>query len=93
MILAPFTAFLLAELVEASGVLAVVVSGLITTQVAPRIIRAEHRTQALAFRPPATFLINGTLFVLVGVELHRGPERRRPLTADERRAVKTLLTP
>ena len=42
---------------------------MITTQVAPRIIRAEHRTRALAFWPPATFLINGTLFVLVGVEL------------------------
>jgi CPA1 family monovalent cation:H+ antiporter len=69
MILAPFTAYLLAELVGASGVLAVVVSGLIMTQVAPRIIRAEHRTQALAFWPLATFLINGALFVLVGVEL------------------------
>ncbi|MCF4121712.1 Na+/H+ antiporter [Antribacter sp. KLBMP9083] len=69
MILAPFTAFLLAELVEASGVLAVVVSGLIMSQVAPRIIPAGHRTQAMAFWPLATFLINGTLFVLVGVEL------------------------
>ncbi|POX51636.1 Na+/H+ antiporter [Streptomyces sp. Ru72] len=69
MILAPFTAYLLAELVGASGVLAVVISGLIMSQVAPRIIRAEHRTQALAFWPLATFLINGALFVLVGVEL------------------------
>ena len=69
MILAPFTAYLLAEFIEASGVLAVVVSGLIMSQVAPRIIPAEHRTQALAFWPLATFLINGALFVLVGVEL------------------------
>ncbi|WP_406020662.1 Na+/H+ antiporter [Nocardioides sp. NBC_00850] len=69
MILAPFTAYLLAELIEASGVLAVVVSGLIMSQVAPRIIRAEHRTQAMAFWPLATFLISGTMFVLVGVEL------------------------
>ncbi|MFJ8028589.1 cation:proton antiporter [Streptomyces sp. NPDC096311] len=69
MILAPFTAYLLAELVEASGVLAVVISGLIMSQVAPRIIPARHRTQALAFWPLATFLINGALFVLAGVEL------------------------
>jgi CPA1 family monovalent cation:H+ antiporter len=69
MILAPFTAYLLAELIDASGVLAVVVSGLIMAHVAPRIIRAEHRTQALAFWPLATFIINGALFVLVGVEL------------------------
>ncbi|MFI2207480.1 hypothetical protein ACH47Z_43895 [Streptomyces sp. NPDC020192] len=36
---------------------------------APRIIWAEHRTQAPAFWSPATFIINGALFVLVGVEL------------------------
>lgn len=69
MILAPFTAFLLAELIHASGVLAVVVSGLIMAQVAPSLIRAEHRRQALAFWPLLTFIINGALFVLVGVEL------------------------
>ncbi|MFI1213333.1 Na+/H+ antiporter [Streptomyces sp. NPDC020802] len=69
MILAPFTAYLLAEMIHASGVLAVVVSGLIMAQVAPSLIRAEHRRQALAFWPLLTFIINGTLFVLVGVEL------------------------
>jgi CPA1 family monovalent cation:H+ antiporter len=69
MILAPFTAYLLAELIHASGVIAVVVSGLIMSQVAPRVIRAEHRRQAMAFWPLATFIINGVLFVLVGVEL------------------------
>ncbi|MFK0106088.1 Na+/H+ antiporter [Streptomyces sp. NPDC091217] len=69
MILVPFTAYLLAELAEASGVIAVVTCGLIMSQVAPRIIRAEHRTQAMAFWSLATFIINGALFVLVGVEL------------------------
>ncbi|MEU6556430.1 Na+/H+ antiporter [Streptomyces sp. NPDC046915] len=69
MILVPFTAYLLAELVEASGVIAVVTCGLIMSQIAPRIIRAEHRTQAMAFWSLSTFIINGTLFVLVGVEL------------------------
>ncbi|WP_338693533.1 Na+/H+ antiporter [Streptomyces sp. Q6] len=70
MILAPFTAYLIAELIDASGVLAVVTCGIIMSQVAPRVIRAPHRVQALAFWPLLTFLINGTLFVLVGVELH-----------------------
>jgi CPA1 family monovalent cation:H+ antiporter len=69
MILAPFTAYLLAELIHASGVLAVVVSGLIMAHVAPRLIRAEHRRQAMAYWPLATFLINSVLFVLVGTEL------------------------
>ncbi|WP_425826956.1 Na+/H+ antiporter [Streptomyces fractus] len=69
MVLAPFAAYLLAELIGASGVLAVVVSGLIMAHVAPRIIRADHRTQAMAFWPLVTFIINGSLFVLVGVQL------------------------
>ncbi|WP_179382468.1 hypothetical protein [Streptomyces sp. SA15] len=47
--MAPFTAYLLAELIHASGVLAVLVSGLIMAQVAPSLIRAEHRRQTLAF--------------------------------------------
>lgn len=69
MLLAPFAAFLLAELIHASGVIAVVVGGLIMSQAAPRIVRAQHRTQALAFWPLFTFLINGALFVFVGIEL------------------------
>ncbi|MFJ9380917.1 Na+/H+ antiporter [Streptomyces sp. NPDC101455] len=87
MILAPFTAYLLAELIEASGVLAVVVSGLIMSQVAPRVIRAEARRQAMAFWPLATFLLNGALFVLVGVELQsaarglNGADRTQALIA------------
>jgi len=69
MILAPFTAYLLAEFIHASGVVAVVVSGLIMAYVAPRLIRAEHRRQAMALWPLATFIINGVLFLLVGVEI------------------------
>ncbi len=69
MILIPFTAFLLAEAIEASGVLAVVVSGLIMSQAAPRVVRAEMRVQAQAFWTVATFLLNAALFVLVGLEL------------------------
>ncbi|MFC0438103.1 Na+/H+ antiporter [Kutzneria buriramensis] len=69
MLLIPFTAFLLAEAVNASGVLAVVVSGLIMSQAAPRVVRAEMRVQAQAFWTVATFLLNAALFVLVGLEL------------------------
>ncbi|MEU4385646.1 Na+/H+ antiporter [Promicromonospora sp. NPDC023805] len=69
MVLIPFTAFLLAEAIEASGVLAVVVSGLIMSQAAPRVVRAEMRIQAQAFWTVTTFLLNAALFVLVGLEL------------------------
>ncbi|MFI6375698.1 Na+/H+ antiporter [Streptomyces sp. NPDC050546] len=67
-ILTPFTAFLLAELVHASGVLAVVIAGLVMSQAGPRMVRAETRRQAEEFWSLATFLLNGSLFVLVGLE-------------------------
>src|SRR3954453_14030877 len=67
-LLTPFTAFLLAEVAHASGVLAVVVCGLIMSQVGPRVGRADTRQQMTAFWSLATFLLNGAVFVLVGLE-------------------------
>ena len=61
-------AFLLAELVHSSGVVAVVVAGLVLTHAGPRVIHARSRTQAFAFWDLGTFMINGGLFVLVGVQ-------------------------
>ena len=68
-IVTPFAAFLLAEVVHASGVVAVVTAGLVLTQAGPRVIRARSRVQAYAFWDVATFLVNGSLFVLVGVQI------------------------
>ncbi|MEU6078646.1 Na+/H+ antiporter [Micromonospora sp. NPDC047074] len=70
-VLTPFVAFLLAELVHASGVLAVVVAGLLLTYAAPRVIRARSRVLAFGFWDLATFLINGGLFVLLGLQIPR----------------------
>lgn len=64
----PFVAFLLAELIHASGVLAVVVCGLALSQIGPRLVRAETRQQAHAFWTLATFVLNASLFVLVGLQ-------------------------
>jgi CPA1 family monovalent cation:H+ antiporter len=69
-ILTPFTAFLLAQEVHASGVLAVVVCGLVMSQAGPRVGRAGARQQTQAFWTLATFLLNGALFALVGLESH-----------------------
>jgi CPA1 family monovalent cation:H+ antiporter len=68
-LLSPFSAYLVAEYAEASGVVAVVVCGLMLSQSAPRIVRAEVRVQAQNFWTVATYLLNGSLFVLIGVEL------------------------
>jgi Na+/H+ antiporter len=69
MLLTPFTAFLAAQAIHASGVLAVVVCGLIMSQAGPRLARASSRQQSNAFWSLATFVLNGALFVLVGLEL------------------------
>ncbi len=69
MLLTPFLAYLAAEAVEASGVLAVVVCGLYFSQIAPRHFSARSRQIANPFWSMITFLINGALFVLVGAQL------------------------
>ncbi|MFE6997653.1 Na+/H+ antiporter [Microbacterium sp. NPDC057659] len=69
LLLLPFTAFLVAELVEASGVLAVVVAGLIVAAIAPSMTTAASRRQADAAWPFGVYLLNGALFVLIGIEV------------------------
>lgn len=69
LLLVPFTAFLVAEIVHASGVLAVVVAGLIVAYVSPRVTTASSRRQADAAWPFGVFLLNGALFVLIGLEV------------------------
>lgn len=68
-LLTPFAAYLIAETIHASGVLAVVVAGLMMSQAAPRVGVAEGRRQSAAFWSLTAFLLNSALFVLVGTEL------------------------
>ncbi|WP_426506144.1 Na+/H+ antiporter [Dactylosporangium sp. McL0621] len=76
-VVTPFVAFLLAEIVHASGVLAVVACGLVLSQTGPRTVTARTRTQAVAFWTLTTFVLNGALFVLIGMQL---PDSVRGLT-------------
>ncbi len=68
-LLTPFAAFLLAQTFHCSGVVAVLVSALVLSYVGPRVIGARSRLQAFAFWDMATFLINGSLWVFVGVQI------------------------
>jgi Na+/H+ antiporter len=79
----PFVAYLLAEEVHASGVLAVVVCGLAVSRVGPRLIAARTRVQAQAFWQVTTFLLNGTLFVLVGMQLRPALDALRTYSVGE----------
>ncbi|MFE6822261.1 Na+/H+ antiporter [Streptomyces sp. NPDC057690] len=67
-VITPFAAFLLAELIHASGVLAVVTAGLIMSQASPRLTAAATRRQGEEFWALSTFILNGVLFLLVGME-------------------------
>jgi len=79
-VLTPFLAYLPAELLHASGVVAVVTCGLTLTQIASRVVSARTRVQSAGFWTLTTFLLNGSLFVLVGLELHAVVQDR---SADE----------
>ncbi|SEP13063.1 monovalent cation:H+ antiporter, CPA1 family [Trujillonella endophytica] len=69
-VLTPFLAYLPAEQLHASGVVSVVVCGLALTQVPATLIRAHTRVQSRAFWGLTSYLLNGSLFVLVGLQLH-----------------------
>ncbi|MFF2515884.1 cation:proton antiporter [Streptomyces sp. NPDC058086] len=74
----PFLAYLPAELLHVSGVLAVVTCGLVTTRFGPRVIGSDARIQAVAFWEVASSLLNSALFILVGIQL---PAAVRALTS------------
>ncbi|QPP07108.1 Na+/H+ antiporter [Streptomyces bathyalis] len=86
-VLTPFAAYLPAELAEVSGVLAVVVCGLIVSRAGPTLVQARSRVQTFAFWGVTTFLLNGTLFVLVGVQLPAAVTGLRTLTLGEASAL------
>jgi monovalent cation/hydrogen antiporter len=69
LLLIPFAAYLLAELIHASGVLAVVVAGLIVAYMSARISTAASRRQTESVWPLGSYLLNGSLFVLIGLEV------------------------
>ena len=68
-VLTPFVAFLLAEQIQASGVLAVLVCGLALSHVGPHLGCGRSRLQTDGLWQLTTFLLNGALFVLVGLQL------------------------
>jgi Na+/H+ antiporter len=69
LLLVPFVAYLIAEWVGASGVLAVVVAGLVVGFTSARISTAASRRQTESSWPLGSQLLNGSLFVLIGLEV------------------------
>src|ERR671933_611607 len=68
-LLTPFAAYLPAEALGVSGVLASVVCGLYLGRQAPRLMDADTRVQARAVWETLVFVLNGLVFVLIGLQL------------------------
>jgi CPA1 family monovalent cation:H+ antiporter len=68
-LLAPFVIVLAAELAHASGVVAVVVTGLALGHRLPVLMSAASRLQMDAFWRMVRFLLEGAVFLLVGLQL------------------------
>ena len=77
----PFAAFLAAEAIGVSGILAVVAAGLVMGRGAPRLVSSELAKQQMiseGFWEIIVFLINGVIFVLLGMQL---PQAMSPTLA------------
>jgi len=68
-ILVPYAAYLAAEEVHASGVLAVVACGLFLSRRSANFFSPSVRIQVWAVWESLTFVLNGLVFVLIGLQL------------------------
>ena len=68
-ILTPYVAYLAADSIRASGVLAVVACGLYLSRKSSHFFSPNVRLQAWAVWDSLTFVLNGLVFVLIGLQL------------------------
>jgi CPA1 family monovalent cation:H+ antiporter len=68
-LLTPFIAYLLAEELGVSGVLSVVTAGLFLSWRSSQLFSHQSRLQANAVWDAAIFLLNGVIFILIGLQL------------------------
>jgi monovalent cation/hydrogen antiporter len=70
-LLTPFAAYIPAERLHVSGVLAVVVCGLFLGWRTPQVLTYRTRLNLYVFWEMMVFLLNGLVFVLIGLQLPR----------------------
>lgn len=68
-LITPFIAYLPAERMHVSGVLATVTAGIYLGWHSPSIVTARYRLQAFAFWEMVVFLLNGFIFIVIGLQL------------------------
>jgi Na+/H+ antiporter len=70
-LLTPFAAYIPSERLHVSGVLAVVSAGLLLGWRGPQILTARTRLNIYVFWEMVVFVLNGLIFVLIGLQLPR----------------------
>lgn len=88
-LLTPFAAYLIADRVGVSGVLATVTTGLYLAWRAPVLFSADTRQQALAVWGNLIFLLNGLVFIFIGLQLRGILEKLSDTIA--KRSIANLL--
>ena len=68
-LLAPYVAYLAAERLHTSGILAVVSAGLLITRRAPEVFSPQARLESRAIWDTLIFLLEGMVFILIGLQL------------------------
>lgn len=68
-LLTPYVAYFSGENLHVSGILAVVIAGIYYGWRAPRVLSGRMRLQAVPVWQMVTFILNGMLFMLIGLQL------------------------
>src|SRR6266853_2001378 len=68
-LLTPYVAYFSGERLHVSGILAVVIAGIYYGWRAPRVLSGRMRLQAIPVWQMVTFILNGILFMLIGLQL------------------------
>jgi len=76
-LLMPFATYLAAEALGVSGILAVVIAGLYIGWRSPEVVSSRMRLQAYPVWEMVVFILNGLIFILIGLQL---PEVREALS-------------
>ena len=87
----PFAAYVVAEEIHASGVLAVVVAGLLLGHKAPILQTAQSRIAERINWRTIAFVLENTVFLLIGLQAEldlRRRRRERPVVGPDRRRLR-----
>jgi Na+/H+ antiporter len=68
-ILAPYATYLISDRVHASGVIAVIACGMYMSRQSPEFMSPQVRLQMAAVWDALTFVLNGIVFVIIGLQL------------------------